>query len=330
MKYVIGIDGGGTKTLGYVGNLEGNVMAVSTSGPSNYHAIGVERARQSIEDIIKSLCNIVNVDIEDLELLSLGLAGIDRPEDKRNIEKIIKSIGVTCEVILQNDAVSALVGAHGKEYGVITISGTGSISYGINSKGKLARVGGWGHIIDDEGSGYDIGRKALSAVFKSYDNRTDKTILTEKILNYLDLETVDQIVGYVYSDKITKEHIAHIAPLVFDAAYENDMTAIDILDQSIDSLVEITETVIKKLEFNEEKINLVLDGGILKKVEYMQNEFRKKLNERIDNVNISTPLFDGAIGSLLLAWNHLNIEYDLDSIKNHIKEAIQPKYINIS
>ncbi|SHK52660.1 N-acetylglucosamine kinase [Paramaledivibacter caminithermalis] len=321
MKYVIGIDGGGTKTLGYIGNLEGKIIASSSSGPSNYHSIGIKRTKESLGDVINFLCNSVNASIEDIQLLSLGLAGIDRPEDKKNIEEILNFIGVKSEIILKNDAVSALVGAHGKEYGVITISGTGSISYGMDSKGKLVRAGGWGHIIDDEGSGYDIGRKALGAVFKSYDNRTEKTLLTEKILKYLNLKTVDKIVGYIYSNEITKEHIAQIAPVVFEAAYEKDKTAIDILDKAVDSLVEITETVIKKLEFNGDKINLILDGGILRSVKYMQNKFKERINKEINNINISTPLFNGAIGSLLIAWNHLNIEYSLDNIKIQIKEV---------
>ena len=177
-----------------------------------------------------------------------------------------------------------------------------------------------GHIISDEGSGYDIGRKALSAIFKSYDGITRETMLTEKILSHFNFKNVDRIIEYVYNNKVTKEYIAQIAPIVIEAAYENDRASIGILDESIDNLVEITETVIRKLEFDEGKIDLVLDGGILKKVKYMQDKFREKIDKRIDNIHIAMPLFDGAVGSLLIAWNYLNIDYSLDDIMTQVKE----------
>lgn len=320
MKYIIGIDGGGTKTLGYISNLEGKILSKALGGPSNYHSVGLERTKQSILKVIKKLLSFVNATFDDLELLVLGLAGIDRDEDKKNILNMLINMGFKNEIILKNDAVTALVGANGKQCGVITISGTGSISFGMNTKGKMIRCGGWGHIIDDEGSGYDIGRRALSEVFKSHDGRIQKTILCEKILNYLNLKTIDQIIDYVYNREVTKDKIAQLAPIVFEAANENDVIALNILNQSIDSLVEITETVIKNLDFDEEVINLTLDGGILRKVKYIQDNFKKKINQKFDNINVSTPLFDGGIGALLIAWNHLNISYSLDNIKIQIKE----------
>lgn len=311
MKYVIGIDGGGTKTLAYIGNSNGKIITSFSSGPSNYQSIGIDRAKQSLTEVISQLCKHVGISIEDLELLSLGMAGVDRQQDKTILTKLIRSIGVKSDIILNNDVVCELVGANGKSHGIITISGTGSISYGIDTKGKTVRVGGWGHILGDEGSGYDIGKNALKAIFRSYDKRDKETILTEKVLDFLNLNKVDEIIGYVYNNKLTKEHIARIAPLVIKGASENDAVSIRILDNAVDCLVEITQAVINQLEFKE-TINLTYGGGILNKSEYILSRFKEKIHLRNANVQITKPLYNGAIGALLIAWNNLNITVHYD------------------
>lgn len=317
MKYVIGIDGGGTKTLAYIGNLKGEIIATTSSGPSNYHSVGINRTKQSLTQIVETLCRYADISNEDLEMVSLGLAGVDRPDDKKIVTEIVESI-VKSKIKLHNDVVSELVGANGKSYGVITISGTGSISYGIDSKGKSVRSGGWGHIIGDEGSGYDIGRKALVSILRAYDKRDKETLLTKKVLDFLNLKTVNDIIGYVYNKDITREHIAKIAPIVLEGANENDITSKNILNEAVDSLVEITEIVINQLEF-ENTISLTYGGGILKKNKYVQNKFIETLNMKIDKVNVTQPQFDGAIGSLLIAWDQLNINYNKDELKYQLE-----------
>lgn len=313
MKYVIGIDGGGTKTLGYIANIWGRIIASSTSGPSNYQSVGIVRTKQSLTNVINNLCKRTDISIDDIELLSLGMAGVDRQEDKTNVINIIRSIGVKSEIILNNDGITELAGAIGKNLGIITISGTGSISYGIDSNGKSVRVGGWGNILGDEGSGYDIGRNALKAILRNYDKRDKETLLTEKVLGYLKLKTVDEMIGYVYKKETTKEHIAQIAPVVINAAYEKDPISINILDNATNNLVELTQTVINQLEFKD-KINLTYGGGILKKSEYVQNKFMKKMVTNNNKIEISKPLFDGAIGAVLIAWDHLNVDYNINKI----------------
>lgn len=319
MKYVIGIDGGGTKTLAYLGNLKGEIIATTSSGPSNYHSIGINRTKQSLTQIVKTLCEYKDINIEDLEIVSLGLAGVDRPDDKEIVTKIIESIVPKSKIMLHNDVVSELVGANGKGYGIITISGTGSISYGIDSKGKSVRSGGWGHIVGDEGSGYDIGRKALVSILRAYDKRDKETVLTEKVLDFLNLKSVNDIIGYVYNKDITREHIAKIAPIVLSGANENDIASKNILNEAVDSLVEITETVINQLEF-ENTISLTYGGGILKKNKYVQNRFIEAIKMKIDKVNVTQPQFDGAIGSLLIAWDQLNISYKKEELKEQLRK----------
>ena len=136
MKYLIGVDGGGTKTIGYIGNDEGLILAKAYGGPCNYHAVGIDNAKYTLDNLIKSLCSSINIDSKEIKILSLGLAGVDRPDDREIIEEAISEMGIKGDVIINNDGKTSLIGALGKAEGIITICGTGSISLGIDRDKK--------------------------------------------------------------------------------------------------------------------------------------------------------------------------------------------------
>ncbi|EOD00087.1 N-acetylglucosamine kinase [Caldisalinibacter kiritimatiensis] len=318
MKYIIGIDGGGTKTLGYISNIEGKIIGKATSGVANYHSVGLKKVRESLLQLINTLCDINNIKTDDIALLSLGLAGVDRKEDRQLILDLISSLELDCKVALNNDAKTALVGAHGKEEGIITISGTGSISYGIDSEGNTIRAGGWGHILDDEGSGYDIGLKGIKAVVRYYDNRGKKTILIDKVLKFLNMKSPDELISYVYGKNTTKSDIAKIAPIVCECALEGDEISQIILDQAVNSLVEMTSAVIDKSNFKDERITVSYNGGILNNASYVQKEFIKRLKYQYKNIEVYKPKFDPAIGALIIGFRQLNINYDINKIKKEV------------
>ena len=109
-------------------------------------------------------------------------------------------LGISEDRILTHDAHIALVGGAGKQEGVIIISGTGAIAYGINAHGKEARASGWGYLIGDEGSGYDIAIKGLQAVARAADGRDAPTELTDGILNRLGLNEPSDLIRWVYAE----------------------------------------------------------------------------------------------------------------------------------
>lgn len=319
MKYILAIDGGGTKTIGYLGDDKGRILFGARSGPSNYHSIGVENAKSNLKILINQICNRAGIEINDISFVSAGLAGIDRERDKQIINNIFKDIGIKCELLLNNDAKTALVGALGMDLGVIIICGTGSIALGIDQKGNFIRAGGWGHLISDEGSGYYLGIKAIEAVMKACDYRIENTILTEKVLKILNLQSCEEIIGYIYDKKRTKDDIAKIAPVVFEAVYEKDETALNIMNNSIEHLVDITYTVLKRFNTEKEKIPVTYGGGIFENVEVYRNKFINRLKEKIENIEIVKPMFNSCIGAMILGWQYLNLQYDINKLKLDFK-----------
>lgn len=308
MKYCIGVDGGGTKTLTYLGDMSGNILDSCVFGPSNYYSSGLENTKNVFSSIVSYYCRNHQFTTNDLAFISLGLAGVDREMDKSVIRDIFEELNITCDILVYNDARTALVGALGKDEGVIVVSGTGSIATGIRN-GQLVRSGGWGHILADEGSGYDIGMKALKTIMKSYDGRLSSTAMTEKALALLKLDGVEDIIGFVHDPDTDKKKIAEVATVAIQSAKEKDTLAMTILDESVEALLELAKAVIRKLYSQDEPFELTYIGGIITNVGYIRDKFIHEIKKSHPKATIKKPAQDGAIGALYLGWNKYGILY---------------------
>lgn len=308
MKYCIGVDGGGTKTLTYLGNMEGNILDSCVFGPSNYYSSGLENTKDVFADIVSYYCRKHRFEVNDLVFISLGLAGVDREMDKQVIQDIFVELNISCDILVYNDARTALVGALGKDEGIIVVSGTGSIATGIRNN-KLVRAGGWGHILADEGSGYDIGMKTLITIMKSYDGRLSPTIMTKKAIDFLELDDVEDIIGFVHDPNTDKKKIAEVSTVAVQAAKEKDKLALDILDQSVEALLQLADAVINKLFSTDESAELTYIGGIITNVGYIRDRFISEIGKKYPNLTIKKPTQDGAVGALYLGWNKYGVLY---------------------
>lgn len=300
MKYVIGIDGGGTKTLLKISDLNGKLLAVCEGGPSNINSMGKEYVANVLKNIIYEGINKINESIENCNYLCIGSAGVDRPEDKKIMTDIIRSAGFDNQLIVTNDAEVALYGGVLGGEGIIIISGTGSICFGRNSQGKTCRAGGWGHIIGDEGSGYDIGKRALISIVRSYDGREKETLLTSLVLDHLKLTSAENLIDYVYRSGIGKKEIADLAKIVDDAYKAGDSTAELILKNSAEELYLCTIPVIKKLGLSDKKVPLAVNGSVLTKNKYIFDKFSEYVNAAYPLVNITEMKEDAAWGAVLI------------------------------
>ncbi len=193
---------------------------VGKAGPSNPITVGVDRALACILAAVNMASEAGNVN--RFLASRLGIAGTDR---SRLRGKLLAGLPASWEAVIISDAASALAGATGLRPGVVVIAGTGSIAYGENQTGEHARSGGWGWRLGDEGSGYTIGINAIMAALKAEDGRGLGTALTAKILGYLGLDSMEDIVDWVYSPGREPRDIAYLVPLVREAEAEGDEAA---------------------------------------------------------------------------------------------------------
>lgn len=276
MHYIIGVDGGGTKTEAVAYDLEGNALDKSLTGFANL-INGKEEALNNIVDAIEGLTN--KYGLENLKGLYLGIAGAETGNNIDIIkEEINKKIGTTPVVV--NDGELALRAMLKGEDGILTIAGTGSIAFGIKEN-KSTRCGGWGHMLGDEGSGYKLSIEAIKNMIYEYDNSLEKSKLTIKLMEKLNIKEVDEIIDFVYSS--SKDKIAVGAPIVSMLAEEGDALAKKILEDEAKALAKTTESVYKKLGF--EKCSIGLVGGVVRKSRIFRETFEKALSENINVIS---------------------------------------------
>ncbi|RKU17802.1 ATPase [Candidatus Poribacteria bacterium] len=296
--YIIGIDGGGTKTIGILATATGQHLAQVQSGPVNYHVVGETKTQAVLEGIVAELYQKADIPPTSAVRFCLGMAGLGRPADREVIGRICDELGIHQHRILTHDAHIALVGGAEKQEGVIVISGTGAIVYGINTDGREARASGWGYLLGDEGSGYDIAIKGLQAIARAADGRGDRTELTDRILNKLELNEPSKLIRWTHA--ASRDTIAQLAEVVFDTARAADGVAECIVDEAVDELVSAAVSVIKQLKFTE-PFDIVLSGGNLIHQTMFADKLRRRFARIQPEASVQLPKHEPAYGAVLLA-----------------------------
>ncbi len=303
-KAFIGINGGGTKTTLVAVDEHLKVLTQLQTGGTNQNNIGVEKVREVLLTAIHELLTQAKLTISDIGGLCAGLSGVDRPADREIFTKILNEICPGVPVFLENDGTIALVAAVGRKFGVITICGTGTISIGVDESGKLARASGWGYLLDD-GSGYWIGREALTAVAYAQDGAQPPTLLKERILKRLEIGNIDAILPWLYAPNRNPNEIAALAVEVVNAA-DQDLTALQILVRAADALAKHTLAVIKNLHFGNVQIPIVVSGGIFDNVALVRNRFIQTLQTSAPNIEPLLATRGAELGAAILAIQHAN------------------------
>lgn len=298
-RFFLGIDGGGTKTTGLLADQAGHIIGKAESGASNYHAVGEEQTKKVLYDVVSRLISDASASLESCTCC-LGLAGVTSSVDRHVIGRICDEIGLPGNRILTHDAQIALVGGAEELSGVIIIAGTGSIVYGINAAGQEAQAGGWGHLLGDEGSGYDIARRAFQAVARAADGRGDPTLLSSLMLDALEFSQSRNLIPWMHS--VGKDQVAQFAGVVFDAANSKDPVAQRILDEAADELTVAARVVIDKLGFSQ-PFNLVLSGGIFSHQPTFVASMRSRLRNFSPHARVCLPKHEPAYGAVLLAMS---------------------------
>lgn len=276
-RRVLGIDGGGSKTLALVAAADGRVLGRGEAGPSNYQVIGLDAALAALEAAVAAALADAGCGPRDLIAACVGLAGVDRPADRERLAAWAAVHLPGVPVTVANDAQLVLAAGTPDGWGVTLICGTGSIAYGRRADGKMARAGGWGYLLGDEGSGYAIGLAALRAVMRAYDGRGPQTTLTGSVLAEYRLSAASALVARIYEHATTPAEIAALAALVDTAAAAGDRVACDILHDAGRELALAAEAVIRRLELTG-AAPCALAGGVIVKGRALRAAFMEAMN----------------------------------------------------
>lgn len=257
-RYVVGIDAGGTKTVGLLADESGNIVTKARGAGANL----VVHGELAVEKVLYQL-------IEDLEspgpvaALCLGMAGVDRPEDRELIQGVMRRLGMRRAVRIVPDPLIALVAGAPEGIGIVVVAGTGSIAYGVDPRGQTARSGGWGYLLGDEGSAFWLGHAAVRQGIRAVDGRGPATTLFERIAQQLELDVPDGLVTWFYDQELSRYRVANLAHIVEEAANDGDEAASSLLDQAAQHLARAGRAVSRQLKFAE-PYPFVQAGGVFK------------------------------------------------------------------
>ena len=255
IRYFLGIDGGGTKTDFALTDSEGNLLRRVKLGATNPNDVGFERASATLREGITAL--LEGIDPAEVSAYA-GLAGCSSLENQPKIAELLAAFGFG-RAENHNDAQNALAAALDGEDGIMVIMGTGSIAY-AKCQNEQHRIGGYGYLFGDAGSGFAIGREVILAAFSAEDGSGDPTLLYDLVREKAGLDTVLSGIDEFYRGG--KRLLADYAPLAFTAFARGDRVAEQILLRNLSAIAGLIKGGAKKLSRRAVKVGLC--GGLTK------------------------------------------------------------------
>lgn len=298
-KYIIGVDGGGTKTLGILFDYDGNTKKRVVSGFGNFSV--------NIEETINHLLSVLEELTEDVEKLAIkfiqiGIAGYSNFNDKEQLNEKLSKL-YNCEVSIVTDAEIALysIKKDSEKNVIMVLGGTGSaVMY--DYLGKTQLIGGFGHLLGDEGSGYHLAITALKNIIKQYEERKPITPLTKSILKQINAKNYSEIKNFVYNNK--KTEIAKLSEYIAQHANDGDSEAIKLFIDEGRLLAKQTIQAYKALESNNEVI-VGIKGGFLLNAPYVKESLIEELNAKNIKYKLDASSVEPVVGAYYLAKSHL-------------------------
>jgi N-acetylglucosamine kinase-like BadF-type ATPase len=260
MRYSLGFDGGGTKTECVVLDASGKIIGEGRSGPSNPLRCGFDAAFRSLSEAATETLKTAGLRTNNMTSVCAGLAGAGRRNVVRPVLDFLAQEFPQAVSQVITDYEIALETAVGAGPGVVLIAGTGSAAYGRNAAGLTARAGGYGPWLGDEGSAFEIGRRAVVAVAQTRDQSAPATVLTEMIPAALGCMDWDELTQRI--SKYPDEIFPALFPVVAAAADAEDSAAKEILFTSAIGLGNLAMIVVRRLGMKDQEFPLVKCGGV--------------------------------------------------------------------
>jgi N-acetylglucosamine kinase-like BadF-type ATPase len=299
MGYSLGLDGGGTKTDCVVLDHEGTVVGEGRGGPSNPLRSGYDGAFRSIGEAVAEALKHARLHTGDITGVCAGLAGAGQRTVVRRMMVFLAQEFPRATAYVTTDHEIALEAAAGAGPGLVLISGTGSAAYGRNAAGETGRSGGYGPWIGDEGSAFEIGRRAVAAVARTRDLDAPVTLLSEMIPLALDCPDWDDLMQRII--KNPDEVFPNLFATVAGAANAEDSAAKEILFMSAIGLGNLAMIVVHRLGMKDQEFPLVKCGGVFGRSQILDAMLDSVLASGAPRARISRLEISPAVGAARIA-----------------------------
>jgi glucosamine kinase len=295
VTFVIGVDGGGTHARAVIVDDSGREIARGEAPGAVVTLLDPGAAASAVTAAVRAAADRGGLTLPGAFLWA-GLAGAGHERSRAAVEGALARAGLGRTVRVGTDAEAAFHAAFAGGPGVMLIAGTGSVAWARGPAGR-SRVGGWGQLLGDEGSGYAIGLAALRAAVRAQDGRSAPTTLLAGVSSELGLEDPMELIPWAAS--ASKAEYASLVPLVARLAQEGDSTARQILGNAVSELEAHVVAILARSGPWPSPPELLLYGGLVSP----GGTLRDALLERLDSqpVTVRPGDVDAAAGAAMLA-----------------------------
>ena len=299
MRYVLGADGGGSKTTVLLCDETGKTIAKAVGGGVNYNAVGMAQAKQNFKEAADRVITESGV---KPDAAFLGLAALSSRADEALTGEFCADV-LECGTVLMDSDVFIGLATLNAPSAAIAICGTGSMAAARLPDGTVVHAGGWGHLLGDEGSGYALSLDALRAALRAHEGAAPPTALTKAALDFFKIKELQELIGVFYDPPIPRSAVAAFAPAFFECMEAGDETAKHIALNHASHFAQTVATLLRRLP---EKAPLGLWGGIFEHRKSFRDLFLLQLREEFPLLRaelLPAPPVRGAVNAAIRLLN---------------------------
>jgi len=316
MAYIMGVDGGGSKTYTVITNEKGILLGEGFSAGTNYQKIGLEtamtHAKQSMEQALAS----AGLRYEDLSFVQFALAGADRPIDVENLKSGLKRFPVRSWDLVCDTMAGLRTGSPGN-IGVVLVCGSGTNAYGRSGTGKVVQTGGFGYLYGDFAGGNHMAVETFRAAVRSWELRDVPSELTRSVPAFFGFSSMEEMLDD-FLDRQVSSVPSELTILLHEVAERGDQLASRLLAQTGRELGMAARSVMERIgDFGVEEIPIVLVGGVFQRGKDPQllRALKQTVYEGGRKVRFVIPNMEPVFGAVLMGMDRLNIQAGEDVIK---------------
>lgn len=311
-NYFLGFDGGGTTLRGCLIDATGEILAVASHPPASFPKLK-EKIGEPVATLARELQTRAGLPLGPATAAGFCSTGVGRPAEREIVQQALREKNIAETIIADSDFMAAHAGAFGGGPGIIVNAGTGVFGFGRTASGENIRVGGWGYLLGDEGSGFAMAQAALIAALKDWDGRGPKTVLRQIFEKYFNVTSIELIISQIYSNDFDRGRFAELAPLVFEAADNGDAVAHEIVRHNGSELGHLVRAAANRGQWNF-PISLALVGNLFRRSDLLLPAFWEVLDTK--QFNLIVPRFESVVGAALLGMTAAGVNLRKEFLTN--------------
>lgn len=312
MTYVLGVDGGGSKTFAVIANEEGRILGFGRDGGSNHQVVGLSQAVETIEHAAYTAMESAGVGPGEIAVASCCLAGADRPDEVVLLrEALVEAFGQIQHVEVRNDTQAALRAGTRQPWGAVVVCGSGFNAAGRAPDGREFALPARGWMTGDRYSGNAMAREMIQLSMRAHDGRGSPTLLTELVLDALGQPSPDELMVALCDQRIGQRDLLRLVPLLFEAAMQGDRVSQDLITRVGEEFGISAATVIKRLGLQASPVEVVLAGSVFKgKGPLLIDTVRQIVHRTAPAATLVRLAFEPVVGATLLGLESVGVAVD--------------------